>query len=128
MLEKEIEKNILYFLDEIGIFAWKNQSVGIFDPKKKIFRKNHSKFAIKGVSDIIGLLANGRALFIEVKAKKGILSDDQRIFLVKAQDNGAVAFVSRSVEQTFDQLRHYLPNSDKYLNVLKKYQQLEKEN
>lgn len=128
MLEKEIEKNILCFLQEIGIFAWKNQSVGIFDAKKKVFRQSHNRFAIKGVSDIIGILNQGRAIFIEVKSKKGVLSDDQRIFLAQAQKNGAIAFVSRSVEQTFDQLRHWLTNSDQYLPIVNKYKQLEKEN
>jgi hypothetical protein len=35
--EKAIENQILHFLFKKKVFAWKNQSVGIFDPIKKVY-------------------------------------------------------------------------------------------
>lgn len=48
----------------------------------------------KGVSDIIGVLPGGRALFIEVKSAKGKASEHQLAFIKDANDAGALAFVT----------------------------------
>lgn len=50
--------------------------------------------ARKGVSDIIGVLPDGRALFIEVKSAKGKASEHQLAFIKEANDAGALAFVT----------------------------------
>ena len=62
------------------------------------------KFGFKGMPDILGQLRDGRLLAIEVKRASGTVSDEQRAFLSKASENGAVAFVATSVSQVFDVL------------------------
>ena len=95
--EKLIENQILHYLFRRGIFAWKNQSVGIFDPVKRIYRKNNNPFHIKGVSDILGVLPGGRLLAIEVKTEIGRASPEQKAYIAKINSLGGIAFVARSV-------------------------------
>lgn len=97
MLEREIESQILLWLEEMGIYAWKNATTGFFDPKRKIFRKPNSRFQIKGTSDIIGVLSNGRILCIEVKARRGIIRPEQRKFLEEISKSGGFAMIARSL-------------------------------
>jgi len=101
LTEKEIETGILDYLRDVpNSFFWKNQSVGIFDPKKRVFRKNRNPHAINGVSDILGLLA-GRMIAIEVKKpkpSKSYPSKDQKDFIAKVNSVGGAACVARSIE------------------------------
>lgn len=100
--EKDIEKSILIYLNACpDCFAWKNNSTGVFDPTKKVFRKPKNPFLINGVSDIIGVY-KGRPLFIEVKVpgkEESGLSENQKAFLKQVTRMGALAFVASSVEQ-----------------------------
>jgi hypothetical protein len=119
--EKSVENQILTFLVNSGIFCWKNQSTGTFDPRKGIFRKSLNKHHINGVPDIIGIIKDGRPLFIEVKrpyiSKKTfrakhktqeeiekLASDDQVKFINKAKNLGAVAFYADTLEVLEEQL------------------------
>ena len=77
--------------------------MGVYDPMRKTFRKL-SGFAIKGVSDILGI-HNGKMLCIEVKSAKGRLRPEQREFLDKMTSLGALAFVARS----WSDVLHALP-------------------
>lgn len=95
-LEKAIENQILHYLHMTGVFAWKNQSTGIYDPSKKTFRRR-SKFQINGVSDIL-CCYKGYFVAIEVKAEKGRLTESQVEFISKINANGGFAFTARSVE------------------------------
>ena len=110
MTEKDIENQILNFLNKLGIFAWKNQSVGIYDPVKKIYRKPNNRFHLKGVSDIIGTI-QGRMLAIEVKTEKGVISPEQRIFIARINEEGGIAFVARSVDQVARELYKHFPEN-----------------
>lgn len=125
--EKVIQRRILTFLKEIGIYAWHNKTTGIFDPKKKIFRRPVTSFEQKGIADILGILPDGRFLAIEVKSKTGRLSPDQREFIRQIQANNGIAFISRSVTQTFDQLKSFLANPQKYDSVIASWIRLEAE-
>jgi len=98
MLEKEIEKAILEYLNTLPeTKAWKNQSVGVYDPKKKVYRLNKGAFTARGSSDILGI-CQGVMLCIEVKTAKGRLSEAQEKFLDDMANLGALAFVARSVD------------------------------
>ncbi len=102
--EKEIQNSILEYLAyRKDVFAWPNQSVGIFDPVRKVFRKSHSKHHLNGVSDILGIY-RGKPLAIEVKTKIGKVSPDQRDFLHQFGEEGGVCFVARSVQDVTDHL------------------------
>lgn len=100
--EKQIENSILEYLHLKGLYCWKNQSVGIYDPTKKAFRRK-SKYDKNGVSDILGILPNGTLLAIEVKldntptTKKTYPSKEQKEFIENINNNKGIAFVARSV-------------------------------
>lgn len=95
--EKQIENEILATLKYIPhCKAWKNQSVGIYDPTKKTFR-TRSKYQLKGVSDILGIY-RGRMFCFEVKSEKGRLTEDQMVFLNQMHELGAIAACVRSVD------------------------------
>lgn len=122
--EKEIENQILGLLWHLGIFCWKNDSVGIYDPKKKVFRANKNRFRIKGVADIIGMIPYyadekpmARSLFIEVKSKTGSLSPEQRVFLARALEQGAIAFVARSTQDVIKNLMKHLPEHGRLKSI-----------
>ena len=98
--EKQIETAILRYLELLPeCFAWKNNSVGIYDPIRKVYRRTRNRFAINGVADIIGIY-KGRFLAIEVKTPKtkNRVSEDQRRFLDNISGHGGIAFVATGIE------------------------------
>ena len=96
--EGEVRKLVCSYLTKLGIFFWLHDSVGIFDPKTKRFRRNTSPYRIKGVADILGVLPNGRALAIELKSATGRLTPEQKSFLERVNASGGLAFMARSIE------------------------------
>lgn len=94
--EKDTENLILDYLNKNNIFAFKVNTVGVWDADKKIYRKT-GKFTLKGTSDIIGILPGGRMLAIEVKSPKGVVSVSQQAFLKKVNSMGGLGFIARSV-------------------------------
>lgn len=95
--EKVIENEILTYLNAMpGMFAWKNNTVGIYDPIKKVYRKSNSKFIHNGVPDILAV-CNGLLLAIEVKTSKGVVSKDQKRFIEHLNEQGALTLVARSL-------------------------------
>lgn len=119
--EKQIENQILTYLVNKGLFCFKNQSVGVFDPTKGLYRKSNNKHHLKGVSDVLGCLKDGRMIAIEVKkpyiSKKTLgisyrtqeqleklASEEQVFFINKIKSLGGVAFYADSVEIVEDQL------------------------
>lgn len=101
-LEKDIENEILQYLKASGIFCWKNNSTGIFDPTKKCFRRP-GRYHMNGVSDILGIY-KGKFLAIEVKGPKGVLSPFQRAYIKLINEHGGIAFMARSIEDVNSKL------------------------
>lgn len=96
--EKDIENSILATFQTVkGCKAWKNQSVGIYDPTRQSFRRR-SRFQIKGVSDILGIY-KGKMICLEVKTKKGRLSPEQKQFLEEMEAMGAFTACVRSIPE-----------------------------
>jgi hypothetical protein len=107
--EKQIEALILDWLNhQKGVVAYKNNSTGYFDATKGFFRKRTGKYQERGSSDIVGSF-RGRALFIEVKSKRGRPTEEQKAFLENMARTGAIAFLARSLEDVKRQLAGYLP-------------------
>jgi len=116
-LEKDLENEALELLNSLGIFAWKNQSTGIFDPKLGHYRASNNPFHIKGTSDILGIIErpdstgeiHGVMLAIEMKRPLvngkprtqeqlyKMASEEQRAFIKKIQRSGGVAFFADSL-------------------------------
>ncbi len=103
-LEKEIQKDILVYLQLEGIYAWTNKTQGTYDPIRKAFRANNTK---KGVGDILALVGHGRFTSIEVKRKGGKVSPEQKAFIKDITDRGGIAFVAYSVKDAQDGLRQF---------------------
>ena len=104
--EKQIETAILTYLSFLPkCFAWKNNSVGVYDVARGVHRKSKNKFAINGVADILGIY-HGRLLAIEVKrTKSSRVSREQRDFLERVRRLGGIAGVCTSVEEAKELLK-----------------------
>jgi len=82
------------------VFAWRQNTVGVYDPKKRIFRKNNSKHFKTGVSDILGLYAGGVFFAMEVKmpGREETLTETQENFLVDVASFGGVGGMVNSID------------------------------
>ena len=107
MREKEIENLILEYLGYRNIFAWKNNTMGVYDKNRGTYRKNMNKYAINGVADILGVLPDGKFLAIEVKTPKGRVSPAQINFINRINKEGGVALVARGLKEVVDALKEY---------------------
>lgn len=102
--EKQVENSILTYLKYKGIFCFKINTGGIYDPTKKLFRKAKSSHILNGVSDILGIFPNGTMFAIEVKtdktpwSRKTYPTADQKLFIENINNNKGVAFIARSVQ------------------------------
>lgn len=92
-----IRNQICSYLFYRKIFVFIHDSVGIFDEKKKVYRKNTSPYRRRGVADLLGIY-RGRFLAIEVKSAKGKLSEHQVEFLDEVVGAGGIAFMAKSIE------------------------------
>lgn len=98
--ESEILKECLSVLKEMGIFCWR-QNTGAFQTKSGGFFRS----SMAGVSDIIGILPDGRFLAIECKREKGgVLSSKQIEFLGNIDKNKGIAIVARDSTKLKDVL------------------------
>lgn len=75
---------------------WSNKTMGVYDPVKKIYRRDNSPFFRKGISDILGVF-QGKPLAIEVKSPKGYPSPEQKVFLADFEKHGGIAILARSL-------------------------------
>lgn len=107
MSEKVIENLILEYLQMRNVFAWKNNTMGVYDKNRGTYRKNMNKYAINGVADILGVLPNGRMLAIEVKTPSGRVSPKQQKFLDRVNKEGGLAFVARDLEIVVNKLKEH---------------------
>ena len=100
--EREIERSILAWLNyQPKCKAWKNKSMGTYDPTRRVFRRSNDPFSQKGTSDILGIW-EGRMLCIEVKSAKGRLRPEQLEFLRTMSSLGAICLVARTLEDVVD--------------------------
>lgn len=83
--------------------------MGVYDPMRKTFRRL-SGFAIKGVSDILGI-HQGKMLCLEVKSEKGRVRPEQRAFLDRMSSLGAICGVVRSWQDAQDALQGLKPDN-----------------
>jgi len=105
--ENAIQSAIMQYLFYNKIFHWRNNNTPIYDVTRKRFRAM-PKGAIKGVSDILGILPDGRFLAIEVKKPRSYMSKEQKLFIKNINENGGVAFMARSIDDVKKHLiNHY---------------------
>lgn len=96
MLEKDIQLAICDYLALRKHFFWRNNTVGMYDPTKKVYRAM-PKYGMTGIPDII-LVKNGQFWGLEVKTAKTTQSENQREFEGVLKENGGIYHVVRSVD------------------------------
>lgn len=89
--ESRIEANIQSYLDSIGAYHIKNHG---------------SIYSRAGTPDITACV-NGRFIGIEVKRPDGVVSALQAAHIELIRKAGGIAFVSRSVEETKENLKEF---------------------
>lgn len=94
--ERTIQAQVLQYLRYRGIKAFRINS-GMISTGEKHSRRM-IRLAPKGSADIWGVLPGGRAVFVEIKTPKGRTTVLQEMFLEEMREQGAVAFVARSIE------------------------------
>lgn len=99
--ETSIRDGIVRWLTAYGVFAWTNDTVGIYDAKRGSFRTNRKR--LKGVADILGI-REGRFLAIEVKRGRNKCSEAQQYFLGRVRTEGGIGIVARCIRDVQDGL------------------------
>ena len=101
-MESDVQTACLEYLRLRRIFHWRQNS-GAFKTQSGGWFKCCS---IKGVADILGILPDGRFLAVECKREKGgVVSPEQKEFLLNINANGGVGMVVRSVDELASQLK-----------------------
>ena len=104
MKETDLQKQCLHYLNLQGkIFAWRNNTTGVWDAKKGIYRRNPGQ--LKGVSDILGVTDTGRMVAFEVKLRSGKIRPEQDHFINKVNAMGGLAVVIYSLEELVEVVR-----------------------
>lgn len=88
--------SILKYLNTAGHCAFRNNTTGMFDPSKGIYRRG-PKSAI-GTGDILCCLKGGQWLEIEVKTGRDTLSEAQIDRHDKIRDIGGIVLVVSSFD------------------------------
>lgn len=98
-LEIEIEIEILNWLNSLPrCKAVKIDTGGFFDTKRNIFRKKHHPYIQNGTHDIIFFI-RGQGGTIEVKSQRGVVSENQKLFMKQIKDTDCFSMVARSLEE-----------------------------
>lgn len=99
MKETDVQKEILNYLRDKGIFCWRVNNMGVPDPRIRGGWRKQTGYNMPGMSDILGIW-RGKFIAIEVKAPGRIknVSDKQKEFMRKVNDEGGLAFVADSVK------------------------------
>ena len=107
--ETKLQKEILDYLHFRNIFAWRNNS-GALKIGKRIINLSPA-----GSPDIIGIMSDGKFLGIEVKMPYATLTDQQRKFMKRLNDNHAFVFTVHSIHDVERNLKQYREQYDSQL-------------
>ena len=97
--EGDLVKSCLEYLAAKKIFAWRQNTMGVFDPSKGVYRKFTG---LPGVSDILGIInvgGVGRFFSCECKIKPRKPTEDQELFMEKVTENGGYALLVYSIDE-----------------------------
>lgn len=105
MRESDLVAAVIQWLRYHRIFAWRQNNTAVFDKRSRSFRRFQG---LRGVSDILGVLPDGRFLAIECKVGTRPLTDDQKKFLRQIENNGGLSLVVRSLADLKRHLSSYI--------------------
>jgi penicillin-binding protein-related factor A (putative recombinase) len=104
MTESELQKEIVEFLQANEIY--------IFPTSQYVKVTKRSHYSITGVSDLLGILPDGRFLAIEVKKpyikgkqQAGKASEEQLKFLSEINTRGGLGFVATSLQDVMNHIK-----------------------
>lgn len=87
-----------------GCRAWINNTTGIYDPTKKIFRKNPQ--ILNGVFDIVGFRkSDGKHIEVEIKTGRDKLSPDQLQHLDELKRGKCIFFIVKDFDDFYKQFK-----------------------
>lgn len=88
-----LTKQILLFLSFNGFFAWRENTTGVYDSKKGVYRAGNN---MRGKSDILGIRKlDGKLIAIEVKVDRDKVSVWQQSFLDTININNGLTYIAR---------------------------------
>ena len=91
---------IINYLNASHHFAWRNNTTGVYDPTKKIFRKHHG---LKGIADILGIHRDtGKIICIEVKTGKDKMSEWQKSFQSEINNRGGIYIIAKKLDDVIN--------------------------
>lgn len=94
-----LTKAIINYLLLRGHYAVRNNNNGVYDPIKKIFRRNS---VTPGMPDIVGFTKDGQYIGVEVKTGRDVQSEFQKRFQAECEQRGAIYILARSVDNVID--------------------------
>lgn len=98
--EKDIQRAILDYLRVRGFLCKRNNAGMSYGEHKG--KKWAIKIGESGWPDIEGVTKEGKYFGIEVKTRKGVLSDNQLRIGGQIVKNGGIWFVARSVDEVIE--------------------------
>lgn len=102
-----LTKQALKVLDLCGFHVWRQNNAAVYDPTKKVFRRNSST---PGISDIIGFhKKTGQFIAVEIKVGKDKLSPYQERFLADVIKAGGVGKVVKTLDCLDELLINFSP-------------------
>lgn len=92
----DLTKHVIYLLIMSGYHAWRANNGAVFDPVKKVFRRNVS--LTKGIPDVLAFhKQTGKFLCVEIKTGRDKLSPEQTDFLETARKAACIALEVREI-------------------------------
>lgn len=91
--ESELQSQIIEFLRLHKWFVVRINTTGVYNAKGDFWRKSPNK----GIFDLF-CLRKGKAVWLEIKSKNGVLSEEQETFRVNIGAHGGDAYVVRSFD------------------------------
>ena len=103
-----LTNQILDFFFANRIFAYRANSLGVYDSRKGIFRSSPKK----GISDLIAIIPpHGRFIGIEIKIGKDKQSEEQKGFQSNILRAGGVYLIARDYDSFIREITPHLPPS-----------------
>lgn len=95
--EKQTEKQVMSWLKSHGFFCHVVEAKAVYNPKAGRYLTGQT---VSGMPDVVGVCPQGRAVFIELKAKgkRSTVSKKQYDFLKQVISRGGFGIVCDSVE------------------------------
>lgn len=107
--------------DEILLAVGSSGLARVWKYEVGLFRLYHSsqpvRLGMEGVTDIIGILKNGRFVGIEVKTGSGKLRESQKNFKNMIQKFGGLFIEGRSVSQVMAEIKDALSNQEQGVGI-----------